>query len=726
MNPSSLLNFKFSHKLPVILQNENSECALACLAMVANYHRHVIDLNSLRQRYPASLKGMTLASLLNIAQKLNFSSRPVRLELEELGELKTPCILHWEMNHFVVLKSVKNNTIVIHDPAVGERVLSFKDVNNKFTGVAVELWPDNNFTVKDESRKVTFGLLLGKLNGFFSFSSKIIVVAMCIEVLVLLSPFYLQWTIDNVIVSGDKNLLLTLALGFAMLAILQSALTAARSYALIYMNTSISIQWLNNIFSHLINLPVQYFESRHVGDVVSRFDSVNEIQRTLTSSLMTAVIDGVMTLVIIVVMYVYNPLLALVSVVTMLIYCITRVLLFRTLKHATEEQIIFQAKQKSHLLESIRGAKTIKLFQNQEIRRRNWLTLLVEQINAGLKVQKIQLSYQTANSLFFSVENIIIIYLGASAVLGGVFSVGALMAFISYKSTFGSRITKLIDCYFEIKIMRVQMDRLSDIVLAQPEEKVEELAEENHPPLQSISLRNVNYRYAEGEPWVLQQLNLDITAGESVAIVGASGCGKTTLFNILLGILPINSGEITINNQPANGQTLIRMRKRSGVVTQSDHLFTGSILDNISFFATECDRLHAMNCANVAAVHQDIIKMPMQYETLVGDMGSALSGGQQQRILLARALYRRPEILFMDEATSSLDVHVERQVSTTLKSLNITKVFIAHRPETIYSASRVIVLKEGKVFMDLRTDNLSADQYKTLLSDYFANSTATA
>lgn len=366
MNPSSLLNFKFSHKLPVILQNEHSECALACLAMVANYHRHVIDLNSLRQRYPASLKGMTLASLLNIAKKLNFSSRPVRLELEELGELKTPCILHWEMNHFVVLKSVKNNTITIHDPAVGERVLSFKDVNNKFTGVAVELWPDNNFTVKDESRKVTFGLLLGKLNGFFSFSSKIIVVAMCIEVLVLLSPFYLQWTIDNVIVSGDRNLLLTLALGFAMLAILQSALTAARSYALIYMNTSISIQWLNNIFAHLINLPVQYFESRHVGDVVSRFDSVNEIQRTLTSSLMTAVIDGVMTLVIIVVMYVYSPLLALVSVATMLIYCLTRILLFRTLKHATEEQIVFQAKQKSHLLESIRGAKTIKLFQHHK------------------------------------------------------------------------------------------------------------------------------------------------------------------------------------------------------------------------------------------------------------------------------------------------------------------------------------------------------------------------
>lgn len=168
------------------------------------------------------------------------------------------------------------------------------------------------------------------------------------------------------------------------------------------------------------------------------------------------------------------------------------------------------------------------------------------------------------------------------------------------------------------------------------------------------------------------------------------------------------------------------MRKRSGVVTQNDHLFTGSILDNISFFATECDRLHAMNCANVAAVHQDIIKMPMQYETLVGDMGSALSGGQQQRILLARALYRRPEILFMDEATSSLDVHIERQVSAAVKSLNITKIFIAHRPETIYSASRVIVIKEGKIFMDLRTDSLSPEQYQSLLRDYFVGNTAVA
>jgi len=408
-----------------------------------------------------------------------------------------------------------------------------------------------------------------------------------------------------------------------------------------------------------------------------------------------------MTLVTLAMMFIYSPLLGWIAVGTMALYALSRWAWYRPLRNATEEQIIHAAKQQSHFLETIRGVKAIKLFQRHDERRSTWLTLFVDQINADLRTQKLQLLYKLLNGLLFGFENILIIWLGAKLVMDGDFSVGVLMAFNAYKGQFDSRVSSLIDKFFEVKMLQLHGERLADIVLNEPENFQESLVSVNDILLEpSLEVVNLCFRYAEQEPLVLDGVNLKIASGESVAIVGSSGCGKTTLINVMLGILTATEGDVLIGGVSVKQLGVDCLRRMVGTVMQDDVLFAGSIADNISFFDPYADPTWVEECAKMAAIAPDIAAMPMAYNTLVGDMGTVLSGGQKQRILLARALYKRPKILFLDEATSHLDIMREQQVNASVKSLNITRIIVAHRPETIATASRVIVLEAGKVVRD--------------------------
>ena len=698
----SELSFGFGPKLPLILQTEATECGLACLAMVAGFHQHRTDLMNLRQRFPVSLKGATLGGLIQVASQLNLGTRPLKLELDDLRELKLPCILHWNFNHFVVLKTVQaKQAVTIHDPGIGIRVVPWDEVSAAFTGVALELWPTPNFQTKEAPPPILLRNLTGRITGLFASCGQILVLALALEMFALTSPLFLQWVVDNVLVSGDRNLLTTLALGFGLLMVMQQTVAAIRSWVILYMGTTLNLQWRANVFSHLVRLPVQYFEKRHLGDVVSRFGTIDLIQHTLTTSFLEAILDGLMTVVTLVMMYIYSPMLAAIAVAAMLLYGASRWAWYGPLRRATEEQIIHAAKQQSHFLETVRGVKAIKLFQRQDERRASWLALLVDQINAELRTQKLQLLYKLLNGLLFGVENVLIIWFGARLVLEGNFSVGALMAFQAYKGQFDSRVGSLIDKFCELKMLQLQGDRLADIILSEPEPTGQHGALEAAALAPSIAVHGLRYRYAEQEPFVLDGVDFSIGPGESVAIVGPSGCGKTTLMNVLLGILTSTEGEVLIGGVSVKQLGVAPLRQMIGTVLQDDVLFAGSIADNISFSDPQADLQWVDECAHLAAVAADIAAMPMSYNTLVGDMGTVLSGGQKQRVLLARALYKRPKILFLDEATSHLDIEKEQLVNRAVNNLNITRVIIAHRPETIASAKRVIVLMGGKVVQDV-------------------------
>lgn len=694
---------RLGQRLPVVLQTEATECGLACLAMVAGYHGYNADMVELRRRFNVSLKGISLKQLIQTAHQLKLGTRAVKLDLEGLNKLKMPCILHWNFNHFVVLQSVDQHGITVHDPAHGSRKVGYADVSRSFTGVALELWPDSSFEKNEAKPRIKLLAMMGKVTGLYRSLSQVLLLAFALEVFALTSPFFLQWTIDNVIASADRDLLNTLAIGFGLVLLMQQAVSGVRAWVMMHLSTLLSVQWRANVFSHLLRLPLQYFEKRHLGDVVSRFSAVDSIQQTLTAAFLTAILDGLMTVATLCMMLLYSPKLAAIAITAMSLYALGRWAWYQPLRNATEEQIIHAARQQSHFLETVRGIRPLKLFQRQEERRSAWLGLLVEQINAGLRTQKLQLLYQQMNGLLFGVENLLVIWLGAIMVMDGQFSIGVLMAFSAYKSQFDSRVANLIDKFFELRMLQLQGERLADIVLHPPETSDSTIDPDSlKSRTASIDIRGLQYRYAEQEPWILDRLDLYIEAGESVAIVGPSGCGKSTLINVMLGILPPTQGQIRLAGVELSQLGQDGLRSLVGTVMQDDVLFAGSLRDNISFFDPEVDMTWVMACAETASIHHDILAMPMGYNTLVGDMGTVLSGGQKQRVLLARALYKKPAILFLDEATSHLDVACERRVNQAIDSLLITRVMVAHRPETIASAQRVIVLDAGKVVLDKR------------------------
>lgn len=695
--------------VPVVLQTETAECALACLVMVAAHHGLQTDVATLRQRFPLSLKGATMLDLLRIATQLDLSPRPLRAELKHLSGLHLPCILHWDLNHFVVLVGFRRGKAVIHDPSRGLRVMSLDEVSSHFTGVVMELQPGAGFRPRVERQQPSLRQLLGHISGLKRSLAQIFVLALGLEAFLLLGPFFLQWVVDGVLVSADRELLVTLGIGFGLLVLVTVATGAIRSWAVLYLSATLNLQWLANVFTHLMRLPVAWFEKRHAGDVLSRFGAIQQIQQTLTTHFIEAVLDGLLVLLTLVVMLVYSPRLTAIALAGVALYALLRWAFFRPLREATEEAIVFDAKRTSHFLESLRGVQAIKLFNRQEDRQAQFMNRVVDAMNAHVTTRRLDLWFGVGHKLVFGLERIAVVWVGALLVLDRQLSVGMLFAFLAYKEQFALRFSGLIDKVVELKMLRLQGERLSDIVLTAPEVDSgvpgagRSLAEPQAPPAARFELQGVRFAYSPTESPVLVDVSLQIDAGESVAIVGPSGCGKTTLLKLMLGIHAPDAGELRVNGVPLGRLGLRAWRDMIGTVMQDDLLFAGTVIDNICFFDAEPDLAWVEQCARLAAVHDEIEAMPMGFHTLVGDMGSSLSGGQRQRILLARALYKRPQILFLDEATSALDVDRERQVNQAVRELSITRVIVAHRPETIASVGRVIVLKDGKVAQDLRS-----------------------
>jgi ATP-binding cassette subfamily B protein RaxB len=694
------LRLGWRRPLPVVLQTEVAECGLACLAMVASYHGHIVDLATLRRRFSVSAHGATLATLVDFAGRLGLASRAVRLEPDDLGRLKLPCVLHWNFSHYVVLAKVSRRAITIHDPGRGARAVPRREVERAFTGVALELWPAATFEARLPEPAVRLRQLLGRVEGIPRALGQVLLLAASLETFALASPLFTQWVVDHALVTGSDELLAVLALGFGLLVICEQSTAALRSVVLMRFGTSLNVQWRANVFGHLLRLPLPYFEKRHLGDIVSRFGSIDAVQRTVTTAFVEALVDGAMALLLVALLLWYSPTLAAICLVATGLYALGRWLAHRPLHAAALEQIAGAAKQDSHFLESVRGARAIKLFGRQAERRAAWLTLLVEQVNAGLRVQRLEIVLRTASGVLFGLENVLVIYSGATLVLGGALSTGMLLAFIAYKRLFGARVSALVDKAFEMRLLRLHGERLADIVLTEPEElwsEPDRPARREAVPAASVELKGIRFRYGEHEAYVLDGLDLAVAPGECVAIVGGSGAGKSTLLHVILGIVKPLTGEVLIDGRPLARLVGSERRRALVGVTQGDCLFAGSIADNISFFDPYAERARIEECGRLAAIDADVAALPMGYDTPVGFLGSTLSAGQQQRVLLARALYAQPAVLVLDEATSHLDVRREAAVAQALRGLAMTRIVVAHRPETIATANRVMTLERGRL-----------------------------
>ncbi|WP_078083285.1 peptidase domain-containing ABC transporter [Microbulbifer mangrovi] len=696
--PEQLLSFSASRCLPVILQTEAAECGLVCLAMIAGFHGYQTDLASLRCRFSISSHGTNLKTLMDMAGRLNLAGRALRLEMEHLEQLQLPCVLHWDMNHFVVLKSAQGKKITIHDPAIGERVLDREEFSGHFTGVALELTPTEEFQTGEDRQRLKLGHFWSRVSGLKRSLVQVLLLSLLLQLFAVVTPFYMQTVVDDVILRSDESLLLVLAMGFGLLLLIQTGTNALRQWVILFISSRLNIQMAANLFRHLIRLPMSYFSTRHMGDVVSRFGSLSKVRELLTTGLIAAVVDGVMALITLIAMFFYDLKLTLLVLGVVLLYAALRLLLYRPLRLLTEEYIVAMAKHDSHFMESVRAIQTVKLFQRENDRQGQWQNRLADAVNKDIRISRWNIGFDTINRLLFGMENLLVVYFAATAVMGNLISVGMLYAFMSYKTRFVESMDALILKWIELKMLGLHLDRLSDIIFTSTEKFDEQsaLPFESGPatePLKGkIEVRNLSFRYGEAEAPAFTGLNFTIEVGETVAITGSSGCGKTTLLKCLMGLLEPAEGEVLIDGKPL--KRVPNFRQQIAGVMQDDQLLAGTIADNIACFEPKPNLHRIVECAQMACIHEEILKMPMQYNTLVGDMGTSLSGGQKQRIVLARALYREPRILFMDEATSHLDVASESLVNDHVRSLAITRVLVAHRPETVKSAGRQIKLSE--------------------------------
>lgn len=697
MSLAEKLGLVGSRRLPVILQSEAAECGLACLAMVATFHGHEIDLVSIRRRFAVSSKGMSLQGLLAMSGRLGLSGRGLRLEPEQLKKLKAPAILHWDMKHFVVLKEVKGRRITIHDPTAGIRSYTLEETGRRFTGIALELTPAVNFERRKEVAKLPLSNLWGHLSGMGRALAQALALSVVLQIIVLASPFYMQLVVDDAIMKEDANLLTALAIGFGLLVLINSCASWLRSHVLLFLGNALGFQMGANLFAHLVRLPLDWFEKRHVGDIVSRFRSTGPVQNLIAKGLIAAVVDGIMALLTLVMILIYSPILSAFVLVALGANSLTRFLFYRSSRRIEEEFIDAEARENSNFIETARAIQSIKIFCNETDRETLWQDRHADKIGRTIKKERMFIHVNEINQLVAGLQNILVIYIGARAVISGEMTVGMLYAFMAYKEQFFTKATALIDMAVQYRMLDLHMMRISDIALS-PKEEYHAQGDHAERVIEgAIELRDVSYAYAETDPDVLTGTSVKVRPGEFVAITGPSGGGKTTLLKIMLGLFKPKSGMVLIDGTPLEKIGAQAFRSQIGVVMQDDQLLSGTIGDNICFFDPNGDMEWMHECAVMAGIADEILAMPMNYNTLIGDMGTNLSGGQRQRVLLARALYRKPRILFMDEGTSSLDVEKEREVNQSLAKLNITRVVIAHRPETIKAADRAILLNNGQV-----------------------------
>ena len=682
----------FGRRIPVILQTEAPECGIACVAMIATYHGFRTDLVAMRQRMSVSMKGTTLKTIAQIGETMKMSARGVKVSIDALDKIKLPAILHWDMNHFVVLTKVSGSgerqTITVHDPALGRRVLRYRETSQHFTGVAMEMVPTPGFRRVEERERISSWQLLAAARGYKSTIAQIFLLSLALEVFAIATPFFLQLVIDRVLVGRDADFLTVLGVAFGALVIVSSMVSALRAWVGVYLSTQINMGMLADLFAQLIRLPLAWFEKRNIGDIISRFRSIDAIQRTLTTTFVEAVIDGVMVILTLGVMFFYSVTLTSVVLGAALLYGATRWLVYYPQRRATDEQLAHEAKSGTHFIETLRGMMAIKLNLREQERRLGYQNLVVEHVNAGVRVQQIAIVHRAANLLIFGLENVAVIWLGARAAMAGELTVGMLFAFLTFKLLFLTRINTLIDKVIEFRMLDLHAERIADIALTDPEPVGMQRQVSPDMPL-VVRAAGIGYAYGS-EGFIFRGLDLELRAGETVALVGPSGSGKTTLIKVLVGLLQPTEGTLFVAGHDLRDLDLGSYRSRIGVVMQDDQLFIGTIEDNISFFDPTHDAARARECARVAGLDTDITAMPMQYNTIVGSLGVALSGGQKQRLLLARALYRKPEILFLDEAFDQLDLDREYEITDRLVTLGLGVVIVSHRPDTIRRVDRVI------------------------------------
>lgn len=653
------------------------------------------SISDLRERFSTSARGITLRRMLDISRHLSLIARPLRVELEYTPQLQLPCILHWGLMHYVVLVAIQGDKYVIHDPAMGRRTVDHKDFSRMFSGIVIEFERTAGVLPPHSSQTLTWRSFFRKVVGIRGDVFAIIMGALLLELLQVLAPFYLQLTVDWVLTSGDLGIRKVLLLGFAVVLFITIAVSGMRTEVILRLRSRLHRAWLIDTFQHLLRLPASFFERRYLSDLAARFDGISYIQKLLTGSFFEIGLDGLMSVVLLLVMLRYSRALAAISCCSIVCAILIRRRLMGPLRDHLRSYEVLHARQQSYVLETVKSIQAIKLFCAEGVRLGQWANLVVRGQNRMGKSERIQALFRLSNSLVFGGERLLVIWYATSLVLQHAISIGMLFSYIAYRELLAARVMNILDKYLEMKTIEIHMDRLSDIVMAQAESG-KDARTLPVSSTQHLELKDVWFRYSDDDPWLLKGVSLTVGGEESLAIMGRSGCGKSTLLKLMQGLIAPSRGSILLNGIPL-AEVTAQYRAMMAAVQQIEELFSGTIAENIACFDSPVDMARVQESARKASIHADIEAMPMKYHTLITDTGLSFSGGQKQRILLARAFYKEPKILFLDEATSHLDAETEDKINRVVSTLGIARIIVAHRQETVQSCGRILVLDDGQL-----------------------------
>ncbi|EBA1510331.1 peptidase domain-containing ABC transporter, partial [Salmonella enterica] len=597
------LDMHWRRSVPVVHQTESSECGLACLSMICGHYGKNIDLISLRRQFNLSARGTSLSGIKGMAEELGMLTRALSLELHELGGLQVPCILHWNFNHFVVLVRVKRNRFVLHDPARGRRIVGQEEMSQYFTGVALEIWPGSEFTVETVNNRINIRTLIHSIYGIKSTLAKIFCLSVMIEAINLIIPVGTQLVMDHAILAGDKGLLTLICAGLIFFILLRAATGVLRSWSSLVMGTLIDVQWQSGLFNHLMRLPLGYFERRKLGDIQSRFGSLDTLRVTFTTSVVGAIMDGIMVTGVLCMMILYGGTLTWIVLGFTAIYVLIRLVTYGYYRQLSEDKIVRSARSSSYFMETLYGIATVKIQGLAELRGAHWLNLKIDAINSGIKLARMDLFFGGISTLVAACDQVIILWLGTCLVIDNQMTIGMFVAFGAFRGQFSDRVTSLTNFILQLRMMSLHNERIADIAMHEREAKKPDLDIKSAMCPVSLDAAELSYRYDSHSPPVFSNLTFSVAPGESVAITGPSGSGKTTLMKVLCGLSEPDIGKVMIDGKDIRQIGVNNYQKIIACVIQDDRLFSGSVRENICGFSEEIDEDWMIECTRASYIH---------------------------------------------------------------------------------------------------------------------------
>jgi ATP-binding cassette, subfamily B, bacterial len=704
-------------RIPVVRQLELSDCGAACLAMALAHHGRPVGLDEMRRATGTGRDGVAASGIVEAAARYGLHARGVRAGIETIRHLPRGSILHWELSHFVVLDRVRRDgSVDVLDPAVGRYRVEPERLSQAFTGVAIVFEPARDFTKSKGSKPRSVWRYVGPLLLRTRLLPRIVFVSLLIQILALAVPVMTGVVVDRVVPAGDRELLAVLVAGLSAMVVFHLLTSFVRAHLLLHLRAHLDLRISTGFISHLVRLPPSFFLRRSAGDLMMRLNSNATIREILTTTAMSTVLDGAFVSLYLVVIALESPTMAAVVAALGVVQVTTLLVTQRRNRRLMSESLQAQSRAQSYLVQVLAGIETLKALGAEHRAVERWSHLFVDEVNASLARGRLSAGVDSVLGSLRTGSPLIVLGVGAALVLDGQLTLGTMLAVSALAAGLLTPLSALVGTGLQAQLLGSYMERINDVLDTPPEQEAG--AGEAVDALGGrVEAEAIRFAYESG-PDVLDDVSLAVASGTTVAIVGRSGSGKSTLAHVLAGLYPPAAGRVLYDGRDLRELDVLSVRRRIGMVPQHPYLFGTTIRENITLAAPQATMDEVEEAARLAAIHDDIARMPLRYETVLADAGASLSGGQRQRLALARALIHRPAILILDEATSALDSATETQVYENLRTLDVTKIVIAHRVSTIARADVIVVMRDGAFAEQGTHDELVAadGEYALLLA----------